>query len=71
MAYANSTRAVSVSLSDRLAATFSVLRAAIQRRRVYEQTLRELRSLSDRDLSDLGISRSVITLVAREAAYGK
>jgi uncharacterized protein YjiS (DUF1127 family) len=71
MAYANSTRAVSVSLSDRLAATVSVLRAAIQRRRVYEQTLRELRSLSDRDLSDLGISRAVITMVAREAAYGK
>lgn len=71
MAYANSSRAVSISLSDRLAATVSVVRAAIQRRRVYEQTLRELRSLSDRDLSDLGISRSVITMVAHEAAYGK
>ena len=33
--------------------------------------LRELASLSDRDLADLGISRAVIAQVASEAAYGK
>jgi uncharacterized protein YjiS (DUF1127 family) len=70
MAYANSTRAVGVSLSDRLAATLTVLRAAVQRRRVYDQTRRELKALSDRDLADLGIHRSMIRTVAREAAYG-
>ncbi len=70
MAYANSTRAVGVSLSDRLVATLTVLRAAVQRRRVYAQTLRELKALSDRDLADLGIHRSMIRTVAREAAYG-
>lgn len=70
MAYANSTRALGVSLSDRLAATLTVLRAAVQRRRVYAQTLRELKALSDRDLADLGIHRSMIRTVAREAAYG-
>lgn len=70
MAYANSTRAVGVSLSDRLVATLTVLRAAIQRRRVYDQTRRELKALSDRDLADLGIHRSMIRTVAREAAYG-
>lgn len=70
MVYANSTRAVGVSLSDRLAATLTVLRAAVQRRRVYDQTRRELKALSDRDLADLGIHRSMIRTVAREAAYG-
>ena len=71
MAYVNSTRAVSVSFSDRLAGAMSVLRAMIQRRKVYDQTTRELNSLSDRDLADLGIHRSLIATVAREAAYGK
>lgn len=70
MAYANSTRAVGVSMSDRLVATLTVLRAAVQRRRVYDQTRRELKALSDRDLADLGIHRSMIRTVAREAAYG-
>lgn len=36
---------------------------------VYRQTLRELEALSDRDLSDLGLSRSMIRRVAYEAAY--
>lgn len=71
MAYANSSRAVSVSLADRLAATMTVLRSALQRRRIYDQTLRELKALSDRDLADLGIHRAMIRNVAREAAYGR
>lgn len=71
MAYVNSSRAVSVSFGDRLAAIVTVLRAAVQRRRIYVQTLSELRALTDRDLADLGIHRSLIATVAREAAYGK
>jgi uncharacterized protein YjiS (DUF1127 family) len=71
MAYANTTRAISVSFADRLSATLSVLRTAMQRRRVFAQTVNELKALSDRDLSDLGIHRSMIRVIAREAAYGK
>lgn len=41
------------------------------RRAVYRQTLRELNALTTRDLNDLGISRSMITRLAREAAYGE
>jgi uncharacterized protein YjiS (DUF1127 family) len=41
----------------------------IARRRVFNQTLFELGQLSDRDLSDLGLSRASISDVAREAAY--
>lgn len=40
------------------------------RRAVYRQTLRELNSLTTRDLNDLGISRSMITRLAYESAYG-
>lgn len=71
MAYVNSSRAVSVSFGDRLAAVASVIRAAVQRRRIYLQTLSELRALSDRDLADLGLHRSMISAVAKDAAYGK
>lgn len=38
------------------------------RNKVYRETLNELRALSDRDLSDLGLSRASIHSVAWEAA---
>ena len=42
-------------------------RAARARRAVYTQTVRELGALSDRDLADIGIGRSDIRRIAREA----
>ena len=47
------------------------LREGLARRKVYRQTLAELRSLSERELSDLGMHRSMLTRIALEAAYGK
>lgn len=51
---------------------FAALRArislALQCRRIEEQTHRELSSLSDRDLADLGIARCDIERIARDAA---
>lgn len=44
------------------------LRAALARRKTYTRTLRELASLNDRELSDIGISRADIRQVAAEAA---
>jgi len=38
---------------------------------VFRRTYEELSALSSRELSDLGISRSMITRLAYEAAYGK
>lgn len=70
MAYVNSTRSVQVSFSDRFAAIVKVVKDQIERRRVFNQTLYELRNLSERDLSDLGMDRSSLVSVAREAAYG-
>ncbi|MEF3046241.1 DUF1127 domain-containing protein [Pseudotabrizicola sp. L79] len=71
MAYVNSSRAASLGLADRIAALFKGMTEAMERRRVYNRTLRELRALSTRELADLGIHRSMITRVAMEAAYGK
>ncbi len=48
---------------DGLAQTFS-------RYRAYRQTLNELHDLGDRELDDLGLSRSEFRAIARKAAYG-
>lgn len=71
MAYVNSTRVAQISVLDRIANLFTAASAVMERRRVYGQTVRELRALSDRDLADLGISASMIPSIAHEAAYGK
>ncbi|MFD2175062.1 DUF1127 domain-containing protein [Rhodobacter lacus] len=54
-----------------LAQIVATLREGLARRKVYRQTLAELRSLSDRELSDLGMHRSMLTRIALEAAYGR
>ena len=45
-------------------------RDTLERRRVYRRTVSELSALSNRDLGDLGISRSMIRGLAKETAYG-
>ncbi|HMO08704.1 MAG TPA: DUF1127 domain-containing protein [Paracoccaceae bacterium] len=67
----NMTRALTAGLGERAAALVASVREGLRRRAVYTQTLRELRALSNRELSDLGIDRSMITRIALEAAYGK
>ena len=47
------------------------IRDGLQRRRVYNRTHAELSRLSTRELDDLGISRSMISRIAYEAAYEK
>ena len=54
-----------------LATLVASIRDGIARRKVFRQTMRELKSLSRAELEDLGIHRSMITRVALEAAYGK
>jgi uncharacterized protein YjiS (DUF1127 family) len=70
MAYVNS-RSSSVTIADRFAALFKIGKDAVERRRVYTQTVAELSGLSDRDLADLGLARANIGDIAREAAYTK
>ena len=64
MAFLNATTAP--SFADRLAALVSTFDARRKQRRVYRATFNELSSLPNRDLADLGISRSQIRSVALE-----
>lgn len=49
----------------------SALQERLAKRSVYATTVRELQSLSNRELADLGISRSSISSIAYEHAYLK
>ena len=59
------------ALRDRVSARIDALRDGLRRRRLYNRTYNELSALSNRDLADLGISRSSIRSIAREAAYAR
>jgi uncharacterized protein YjiS (DUF1127 family) len=69
MAYVNTS--IQSSVLSRISAATSGIMAALRKRQIYLTTMRELNGLSDRDLSDLGIHRSMLNEIAREAAYGK
>ncbi|MFP1644077.1 DUF1127 domain-containing protein [Pontitalea aquivivens] len=58
-------------IGARILAFFTAIGEARARRKVYALTVRELRGLSNRELADMGVNRSMITRVALEAAYGK
>ncbi|WP_334192070.1 DUF1127 domain-containing protein [Pararhodobacter sp.] len=68
MAYAS---AHTTGVFGQIAEVFSSLRTAWARSRVYVQTYNELNALTSRELADLGISRSMISRLAYEAAYGR
>jgi uncharacterized protein YjiS (DUF1127 family) len=69
MAYATDFRTGQHGLiRDRVAAIVEGFRKAREQRKVYTQTLTELRSLNRRELDDLGIGASEIPFIAREAA---
>lgn len=71
MAFVNTTRVAHPSFADRIQGMVETFRTTLARRAIYRQTLRELNALSHRELADLGIHRSMVTRLAREAAYGK
>ncbi|WP_172293051.1 DUF1127 domain-containing protein [Pseudoruegeria sp. HB172150] len=71
MAFTNDIKAYETGLVFRLRQEFDRARAAYGKRRLYNETLRELQELSHRELSDLGISRSELRSIARTAAYGE
>ena len=68
MAYINaSARPAAFELFLGLAAH---MRESAAKRRSFNQIVRELSALSDRELEDVGISRFNIGQIAREHAYG-
>ncbi|MBF9043837.1 DUF1127 domain-containing protein [Rhodobacterales bacterium HKCCE4037] len=71
MAYVSSNRAQSETLTGRFAALRADAAQAYSNWRVYRTTLNELNQLSDREMADLGLHRSMVRRIALEAAYGK
>lgn len=58
-------------LRGRIATMIETLRGRWEQYRLFRQTLTELQSLSNRELADLGLNRSMLHSIAVEAAYGK
>lgn len=71
MAFITDTRSTGLSLGERFANFRANMAEAAAKRKVYKTTMDELSALSDRDLADLGVARSMIKGIAFEAAYGK
>ncbi len=71
MAFVTNDRLSGQGLAASLSEPFRRIRAELRARRVYVQTLRQLRALSSRERADLGIAQTMITRLAAEAAWGK
>lgn len=54
----------------KVGAAFQRLQENRDRRAIYRRTVRELNDLTNRDLDDLGINRSMISSIAHDAAWG-
>ncbi len=59
------------AVGKRLAALVERLKRRLEEERRYRQTVRELMSLDDRELDDIGISRGRIREIARNLARGE
>ncbi|MCP1169254.1 DUF1127 domain-containing protein [Limimaricola litoreus] len=69
MAYTTDTR--SAGLGQRIANLRVTLADRVAKNKIYRSTYNELQALTDRDLVDLGISRSMIKRIAIEASQAR
>jgi uncharacterized protein YjiS (DUF1127 family) len=69
MAYMNTTSAAGNTFTARIASAFHTLVTRIKERRLYRQTFEGLNALSNRELDDLGLSRSELRYIAKESAH--
>ncbi len=74
MAFAHEILKTEAGLVERITAAIASYRDArqvnAQKKAVFRETLRELKSLGPRELADIGLAASDIERIAREAAYG-
>ncbi|QFT60378.1 hypothetical protein FIU94_16230 [Sulfitobacter sp. THAF37] len=71
MAYSTTTTtAPTSSLLSRIGSGFDALATRYKQYRMYRETFDGLSALSNRDLADLGLSRSDIKRISMEAARG-
>lgn len=68
VAYASDSHILGNGFAHRFSGVWEDYKVARAKRKLYRQTLRELRELGNSELADLGLSRSSITRVARDAA---
>ena len=68
MAFATDTRHTGTGVAGYIDTLRANVAAWRSRRALFNQTYNELNALSDRDLADLGLARSDIGRIAREAA---
>ncbi|MGR3756331.1 MAG: DUF1127 domain-containing protein [Tranquillimonas sp.] len=68
MTHVNYAKTFEAGLIDRSINVLKLASVRLARFRTYRQTVRELESLSDRELADLGLHRAVIHSLARQAA---
>lgn len=68
MAFASDIRRIEANIAAPFYAVYASLKVALARRAVYKRTVAELNTLNDRELSDLGLHRSMIKGLAREEA---
>ena len=71
MTYNTDTAFAGFALGQRFSALRAEFAEKAAKRKMYRTTLSELSALTNRDLADLGVSRSMIKGIAFEAAYGK
>ena len=70
MAYSTLTTAPTSSLLSRVGSAFDAMATRYKQYRMYRETFDGLSALSNRDLADLGLSRSDIKRIAMESARG-
>ncbi len=70
MTLVNDIRGFDANLMSRIGAGLRSLSDAYEKRRMFNQTVRELESLDARMLADLGLGRGDIYDAAYKAAYG-
>jgi uncharacterized protein YjiS (DUF1127 family) len=68
MAFLSNT--VHVPFAHRFSAVIATLITDFTNYRMYRKTIAELQKLSDRELTDLGLSRSEVKYSATKAVYG-
>ena len=68
MAFASDNRAVTFGFFDRISAMIASYGEARAQHKIYRETFRELDMLSNKELADIGLNRTMIKSVALEAA---
>ncbi len=70
MAYITANHTAHASILDTVSEYFAARRQAYADHRLYVRTMKELKSLSNRELADLGLCRSSLHDTAYQAVYG-